>query len=235
MMIHDVTALVGKYKSRKRIGRGEGSGHGKTAGMGHKGASSRSGYSAKRAFEGGQMPFFRRLAKRGFTNATFTIKFWAVNLGAILAHPMFAKGGIVNAARLIEAGLVRDTTRPLKILGDMGSFADKGLKVKLEIEAERVSDSVRKLVTDAGGTVKEAGTRRDRVRGVDRNSEDRRPKNLNKKLKNRAAKTFDKPKGDKKGKKAEGDQPAAEGEKAAKAPKGEKPAKPAKGPEKAAE
>ncbi len=223
MMIHEVTALTGKYKARKRIGRGEGSGHGKTAGMGHKGASTRSGYAAKRAFEGGQMPFFRRLMKMGFTNATFTTQFWAVNLGDILAHPMFAKGGKVNAQRLIEAGLVRDTKRPLKVLGDLKKLGGKGLTVKLDIDAERVTDSVRKAVTAAGGTVTETGTRRDRVRGIDRNSDDRRPKNLTKKPKLRAAKKFDKPQAGaagaaKKGK-PEGEAPADA------APKAEKPKK----------
>lgn len=229
MMIHEVTALAGKYKARKRIGRGESSGHGKTAGMGHKGASSRSGYSAKRAFEGGQMPYFRRLAKIGFSNVNFTTKFWAVNLGDILAHPMFAKGGEVNQARLIEAGLVRDTKRALKILGDLKKLGGKGLSVKLNITAERVTDSVREAVTKAGGSVTESGTRRDNIRGVDRNSDDRRPKNLTKKPKLRAAKTFDKPAKGKKSKDGAapaGDAPAAEApakpEKAPKAPKAPK-------------
>lgn len=221
MMIHEVTALAGKYKARKRIGRGEGSGLGKTAGRGAKGASSRSGYSAKRAFEGGQMPFFRRLAKVGFSNVNFSERFWAVNLGTILAHPMFAKGGEVNAERLIEAGLVRDTKRPLKILGDMGAFGEKGLSVKLTITAQRVTDSVRKAVTAAGGTVTETGTRRDRVRGVDRNSSDRSPKNLTKKPKLRAAKRFDKP--------AKGGSKKGKGDGIAEAPAGEKPSKPEKG------
>lgn len=190
MMIHEITALAGPYKKRKRIGRGESSGWGKTSGRGHKGAKSRSGYSAKKAFEGGQMPYFRRMAKRGFTNVQFTTEFWVVNLGAILDHPSFAKGGDVDAQKLIDAGLIRDETRPLKVLGDLGDHAEKGLSVALKIKANRVSDSVRKLVTDAGGSVEEVGTRRDRVRGVDRNSEDRTPKNLTKKPKLRAAKDF---------------------------------------------
>jgi large subunit ribosomal protein L15 len=226
MMIHEITAITGKYKARKRIGRGEGSGHGKTAGMGHKGASSRSGYAAKRAFEGGQMPYFRRLAKFGFSNVNFSMQFWTVNLGDLLAHPMFAKGGVVNAERLIEAGLIRDTKRPLKVLGDMKRLEGKGLTVKLNVTAERVTDTVRKAVLAAGGTVTETGTRRDKVRGVDRNSDDRSPKNLTKKPKLRAAKKFDKPKSGKKGK-PEGDAPEATSDAApaAKAPKGDKPKK----------
>lgn len=188
MMIHEITEQVGRYKARKRVGRGRATGQGKTAGRGHKGAKSRSGYSARHSFEGGQMPFFRRLAKRGFPNSQFSTQFWICNLGDILAHPDFARGGTVDADSLIKAGLIRDRKRPLKILGDLGDH--DGVNVKLDVTAERVSDSVRKLVTDAGGSVTELGTRRDRVRGVDRNSEDRTPKNLTKKPKVRAARQF---------------------------------------------
>ena len=106
MMINDITALAGANKKRKRVGRGEGSGHGKQSGRGNQGAGSRSGTSAKKAFEGGQMPYFRRLAKFGFTNAQFKIEFWAVNLVDIVGHPMFAKGGDINTGTLIKAGLV---------------------------------------------------------------------------------------------------------------------------------
>ncbi|HYE63121.1 MAG TPA: 50S ribosomal protein L15 [Phycisphaerales bacterium] len=181
MMIHDITALAGAYKNRKRVGRGEGSGHGKQSGRGNKGAGSRSGNAAKKAFEGGQMPYFRRLPKFGFTNAPFKVKFWTVNIGDIVAHPSFAKGGTVNSESLIKAGLVRDESRDLKILGSLGK--EKGLKAKLTVEANRVSASAKKMITDAGGSVKETGTRRDRTRGIDLTSEDRTPKNLTKKLK----------------------------------------------------
>ncbi len=179
MMIHEITALAGKYKNRKRVGRGEGSGHGKQSGRGNKGAKARSGYAGKRSFEGGQMPYFRRLAKFGFTNAPFKVKFWIVNLADIVAHPKFAKGGEVTAATLIDAGLVRDESRDLKILGHV---AEDGLKVKLAVTASRVSDKARALILKAGGSVNETGTHRDRVRGIDRNSEDRSPTKLTKKL-----------------------------------------------------
>lgn len=184
MMIHEITALAGPKKYRKRVGRGEGSGHGKQSGRGHKGAKSRSGHARKLAFEGGQMPYFRRLPKFGFTNAAFKTKFWTVNISDILAHPNFANGGVVNAESLIKAGLVRDTSRDLKILGHLGSEQQKakGVKVKLHIEAARVTEGAIKLVEGAGGTVKQTGTRRDKVRGVDLTSEDRTPKNLTKKL-----------------------------------------------------
>jgi len=239
MMIHDITALAGRYKAKKRVGRGLGSGTGKTSARGHKGQKSRSGYSQKRAHEGGQMPYFRRIRKVGFSNFKFTTRFWIVNLRDIMDHPMFAKGGTVDAAAMVKAGLIRDDSRDLKILGDIG---DRKLGVKLQISAARVSDSARKLVTDAGGEVKETGTRRDVVRGVDRNSDDRRPKNLGKKLKRgskskgkkavaaaaEGAEAADKP-GDKSvekvGAKAEKSEKSDKPEKPAKAPKGEKPAK----------
>lgn len=210
MMIHDITAKAGRYKKRKRVGRGEGSGHGKQSGRGNKGASSRSGYSAKRSFEGGQMPYFRRLAKFGFTNAPFRTHFWIVNLREIVAHPSFAKGGTVNVKSLQEAGLVRDDSRDLKILGAVG---DEGLKVKLTVEAARVSDKAAQLITQAGGSVKQTGTRRDKVRGVDLTSEDRTPKNLTKKLK-RSSKP-------KKVSDDEGDEEAGKDAKAAKPAKAE--------------
>lgn len=180
MMIHDITTLAGKYKTRKRIGRGHGSGQGQQAGRGHKGSGSRSGYSAPAAFEGGQMPYFRRMPKFGFTNAQFKIRFFIVNLADIVAHPDFAKGGTINAETLIKAGLLRDTSRDLKILGDLGEAGK--LDIKLDITASRVTDSARTHVLEAGGSINETGTRRDMVRGIDRNSDDRSPKNLTKKL-----------------------------------------------------
>jgi large subunit ribosomal protein L15 len=183
MMIHEVTAIAGKYKQRKRVGRGVGSGNGKTSGRGQKGAGSRTGHSKLYQFEGGQMPFFRRMPKFGFTNANFKTKFWIVNLGAIASHPNFKNGGEVNHETLIKAGLVRDDSRDLKILGGLED-GQESLGIKLTVNASRVTDSARKLVTDAGGSVTESGTRRDRVRGIDRNSDDRTPKNLTKKLKN---------------------------------------------------
>lgn len=184
MMIHDITKLAGKYKARKRVGRGPGSGLGKTSGRGHNGAGSRSGYSRRFQFEGGQMPFFRTMPKFGFTNANFKTQFWTVNLGQIAGHPDFAKGGTVNAESLARAGLIRDASRDVKVLGDLRKGEGEAkLGVALTVEVSRVTDSARKLIVDAGGSVTESGTRRDRVRGIDRNSEDRSPTNLTKKLK----------------------------------------------------
>jgi large subunit ribosomal protein L15 len=180
MMIHEVTEKAGRYKARKRVGRGRGSGVGKTSGRGHKGAGSRAGYSARHQFEGGQMPFFRRHSKRGFTNVQFTTEFWCVNLGDLLKHPDFASGGKVTPETLRRAHLVRDETRPVKLLGDMRG--EDSVSVKLEVDVDRVTRSVRAAIEAAGGTIHERGSRRDRYRGIDRNSDDQTPKNLTKKL-----------------------------------------------------
>ncbi|MEM7754600.1 MAG: 50S ribosomal protein L15 [Planctomycetota bacterium] len=184
MMIHEITELAGKYKARKRIGRGHGSGTGKQAGRGHKGAGSRSGYSRRISFEGGQMPYFRRMPKFGFTNTNFRTLFWTVNLRDLMQAEAFKGGGKVDQAGLIAAGLIRDDTRDVKILGALPEGQD-GVGVKFELEVHRVTDSVRRLVTEAGGSVQEMGTRKDRVRGIDRNSDDRSPKNQTKKAKRR--------------------------------------------------
>ncbi|MFG0274122.1 MAG: 50S ribosomal protein L15 [Phycisphaerales bacterium] len=181
MMIHDITAQAGKYKARKRLGRGRASGQGKTAGRGHKGAGSRSGYSQKAGFEGGQMPYFRRIPKRGFTNANFMTTFRVVNLRSIVAHPSFEKGGVVNADTLSKAGLIPTGDEPVKVLGDLGDA--EALKVKLDVTVARATASARKHIEGAGGKVHEEGSRRDKVRGVDRNSGDTTPTNLTKKLK----------------------------------------------------
>jgi large subunit ribosomal protein L15 len=179
-MIHDITVQVGKYKPRKRIGRGKYGARGKQSGRGQKGAGSRSGTSTRFTFEGGQMPFFRRIPKFGFTNAPFRQQFWIVNIGDVARHPDFAKGGDVNVKTLIDAGLVRDDSRPLKVLGGVG---EDGIRAKFSVSAHRISASARKLIEGAGGKVEETGTRKDKVRGIDRKSGDLTPKKLTKKLK----------------------------------------------------
>ena len=180
MMIQDITVKAGKYKARKRVGRGKYGARGKTPGRGAKGAGSRSGTATRFQFEGGQMPFFRRIPKFGFTNAQFKQRFWIVNIGDVARHPDFAKGGEVSTQTLMKAGLVRDASRELKVLGGVG---EDGLRAKLNVTAHRISASARKLIEGAGGKVNEQGTRKDKVRGVDRNSSDLTPKNLTKKLK----------------------------------------------------
>jgi large subunit ribosomal protein L15 len=145
MMIHEITEKVGKYKTRKRIGRGRGSGSGKTSGRGHKGAGSRSGYSRRPAFEGGQMQYFRRIPKRGFSNAQFKTVYHIVNLAAITSH--FKKAANIDITALVEAGLVRNFKNPVKVLGD------GDLSVALNITADKFSASAVKKIEAAGGSV----------------------------------------------------------------------------------
>jgi len=145
MMIHEITEKTGKYKARKRIGRGHGSGSGKTSGRGHKGAASRSGYSRRPAFEGGQMQYFRRIPKRGFTNADFKTIYHIVNLATIANR--FEKGATVDATSLVEAGLIRNFKNPVKILGN------GDLSIAVNVTADKFSASAVKKIEAAGGSV----------------------------------------------------------------------------------
>lgn len=147
MMIHEITEKVGRYKARKRVGRGESSGAGKTSGRGHKGAGQRSGTSYRPYFEGGQMPFTRRIPKRGFSNAAFRREFHVVNLKAI--DQRFDDGAEVDAAALVKAGLIRDTKLPVKVLGE------GELSKKLNITAAKFSASAKSKIEASGGSVVE--------------------------------------------------------------------------------
>jgi large subunit ribosomal protein L15 len=144
-MIHEITKDAGKHRSRKRIGRGQGSGTGKTSGRGHKGAGSRSGYSRRPEFEGGQMSLLRRLPKRGFTNVTFKTNYHVINVKVL--EERMDDGGDVTAQVLADAGIIRDAKLPLKILGE------GGLSKKLKVTAAKFSASARKKIEDAGGAV----------------------------------------------------------------------------------
>jgi large subunit ribosomal protein L15 len=115
MELHDLHPARGAKKTRKRVGRGPGSGTGKTAGRGHKGQKSRSGYSRRYGFEGGQMPLVRRIPKRGFYNI-FRVEFQVVNLRDL--ERVFADGDTVSVETLVENGLVRGGKRLVKVLGD---------------------------------------------------------------------------------------------------------------------
>jgi large subunit ribosomal protein L15 len=146
MMIHELTKKTGSYKTRKRIGRGIGSGKGKTSGRGVKGAGSRSGWSGsiRASREGGQMPFFRRIPKRGFSNFRFRTEYAVVNIKALDAR--FEDGAEVNPEMLVKAGLIPDTTRPVKVLGE-GATAKK-----LAVTAAAFSKSATEKIAKAGGT-----------------------------------------------------------------------------------
>src|SRR5882724_2890119 len=113
MSLSDLKPPRGAKHSKKRIGRGQGSGQGKTAGRGHKGAKSRSGFKFKRGFEGGQMPLHRRVPKRGFHNPT-RVEYEVVNLDTLAAR--FEAGTVVTPELLHERGLLSGATRLVKVL-----------------------------------------------------------------------------------------------------------------------
>jgi large subunit ribosomal protein L15 len=132
----------------KRIGRGQGSGQGKTAGRGHKGAQSRSGFTYRRGFEGGQMPLHRRVPKRGFRNP-FRVEYAVVNLDTLAER--FEPGTVVTPDLLRERGLVRETGVPIKILarGDL----DKALTIR----AHKFSGKAAEKIAAAGGAAETLG------------------------------------------------------------------------------
>ncbi|MFO0874979.1 MAG: 50S ribosomal protein L15 [Phycisphaerales bacterium] len=147
MMIHDITEQVGRHKARKRVGRGRGSGHGKTSGRGQKGATSRSGWSFKAAYEGGQKPFAQRMPKRGFSNVQFATEYHVVNLKALEAR--CENGSDVTVESLAKLGLVRDARLPLKVLGE------GDLTKQLKVTAAKFSASAKAKIEKAGGAVNE--------------------------------------------------------------------------------
>lgn len=151
MNITQITSRAGGKPKRKRVGRGPGSGLGKTSGRGHKGQGARSGGGGERGLlsEGGVFPLFRRLPKVGFNNKNFRTQYQVVNLRDLEAR--FDNGGHVTAASLEEMGLVRDRTAPVKVLGE------GDIKKKLTVEAERFSASAAKKIEAAGGTIKRLG------------------------------------------------------------------------------
>jgi len=142
MELHDLHPAPGAKRQRKRVGRGPGSGNGKTAGRGHKGQKSRSGYSRRYGFEGGQMPLVRRIPKRGFTNI-FRVEFQVVNFRDL--ERVFSEGDTVSPESLIEKGLVRGGNRPIKVL------ADGDLSKKLIVQAQKFSGAARAGIEKAGG------------------------------------------------------------------------------------
>jgi large subunit ribosomal protein L15 len=145
MELNNLKPKKGARHAKKRLGRGPGSGHGKTAGRGEKGQKSRSGYSSMRGFEGGQMPLHRRLPKRGFTNI-FKKEYAIVNLSDL---ERFDNGATVDEAALRQAGLVKGRNDGIKVLGH-GS-----LTKKVTVHAAKFSDTARKQIEAAGGSCQE--------------------------------------------------------------------------------
>ncbi len=143
MKLNELSPAEGSVKARKRIGRGVGSGWGKTSGRGTKGFKSRSGGSVRPGFEGGQMPIYRRLPKRGFTNI-FKKAFAILNVQDLAR---FEEGQVVDEAALVGAGLVKGRRDGIKILGN------GEVTMKLTIKECQVSKSAREKIEAAGGTV----------------------------------------------------------------------------------
>ena len=141
MRLDDLKPAAGSNRKRKRVGRGDGSGHGKTSGRGHKGQGARSGGNTKPGFEGGQMPLQRRLPKRGFHNP-FRVEMSVVNLGQL---ETFAAGTEVTPAALIAHGFVSGKNRRVKILGD------GDLTKALTIKAHGFSAKAKEKIEGAGG------------------------------------------------------------------------------------
>jgi large subunit ribosomal protein L15 len=142
MALHNLRKPKGATHSKKRVGRGQGSGQGKTAGRGHKGAQSRSGYHFKRGFEGGQMPLHRRVPKRGFNNPT-RVEYDVINLDTLSER--FDAGAVVTPEALRAKGLLPTRRNPVKVLG-RGEIA-KALTVKVH----KFSGKAAEKIAAAGG------------------------------------------------------------------------------------
>ncbi len=146
MLSNEITAKAGAYKKRKRIGRGKATGHGKTCGRGHKGCGSRPGSSVRPTYEGGQMPLFRRLPKRGFNNYNFRSRYEIVNVSQL--ERVFDDDAAIDIHQLVSAGLVNSVNSRVKILGD------GALTKKLNIAAHKFSRTAEQKISGCGGVAK---------------------------------------------------------------------------------
>jgi large subunit ribosomal protein L15 len=145
MLSHEITSIAGRNKQRKRIGRGPSSGHGKTSGRGHKGSFSRAGAGGKIGYEGGQMPMFRRLPKRGFSNYQFTRRYEIVNVSQL---DRFESGSVIDVKSLFSAGLVNSLSSKVKVLGD------GELTKKLDISVHKFSKTAHDKILNCGGVAR---------------------------------------------------------------------------------
>ena len=141
MKLHELAPAAGSTTAAKRLGRGVGSGLGKTSGKGHKGAKARSGGGKRPGFEGGQMPLYRRVPKKGFTNI-FRMEYAEVNVGQL---EVFNDGVVVNAELLKAAGIIKKTMDGVKILGT------GELTKKLTVEAAKFTESAKQKIEAVGG------------------------------------------------------------------------------------
>ncbi len=142
MKLHELKPVEGARHSKKRVGRGTGSGTGKTSGRGHKGQNARSGGGVRPAFEGGQTPLFKRIPKRGFTNINRK-EYEIVNIEALNS---FDEGAKVTPEKLVKAGLVKET-KNVKVLGN------GKLEKNLTVCAHKFSKSAEKSIVEAGGKI----------------------------------------------------------------------------------
>ena len=145
MLNYEITSVAGKSKARKRLGRGAGTGQGKTCGRGHKGGGSRAGSTSVSLFEGGQMPLFRRIPKRGFSNYKFAARYEVVNVSQL---ERFDEGAYIDVEKLSDAGLVGGLKSKVKILGD------GELTKKLQVTAHKFSKAAEQKILASGGTAK---------------------------------------------------------------------------------
>lgn len=142
MLSHEITSVAGGHKRARRVGRGRGSGKGKTCGRGHKGVGSRAGSFARPTYEGGQMPLFRRLPKRGFNNSQFARRYEVVNVSQL---ERFEDGAEVGLEQLAGAGLIDSVRSRVKVLGD------GDLTKRLAVIAHRFSRSAEQKIVGCGG------------------------------------------------------------------------------------
>ena len=143
MNLDKIPTIKGATHATKRLGRGEGSGHGKTSGKGHKGQKARSGGGIRIGFEGGQMPLYRKLPRRGFNNFNFRTSFQTVNVGELEK----VAGETINRETLVKAGLIRDNDEGVKLLGD------GDVSKAMTVTVDKASASAKSKIEAAGGQV----------------------------------------------------------------------------------
>lgn len=144
MKLHELEKNIGAKQKRKIVGRGPGSGLGKTSGKGHKGQNARSGGGVRPVFEGGQLPLYRRLPKRGFSNYEFKIRYATINVGDL---NMFEDGTLVTPALLKEVGLVKKQLDGIKVLGN------GDLSKKLTVQANKFSKGAIEKLEESGSKI----------------------------------------------------------------------------------